>query len=351
MLLTIKNFDPYASHTLAYPEGSEVLTIPGQPSQLFQLDKHKKDISKPYNRITLYLVERHFSEVRDNDQEPEPDFDLKNQTPSTSTTTSSSCVIEISDEKETLESSSLPKSRSSCFDNDKGKSSRITGKNTQIVTLKEIFPSKNEVEFKSALDTTNSLEEPVSLHMNSNQSLNELYGILITDDFQQYDTLFDEFDDGFSTVENTAAQSKLICNGTFRHKIASLDKNEFCFCGQLTVVRLLQEFQGLKYFSKTVVDYILIGEIGNLKPSIEEIPNTDVKESLQKLLKITDEEAFKNEASFDCRFEAGNCKPFVYLQDKEDLCRFVSLRNVILSSVTEINQYMEGLKNCGILNS
>ena len=53
-----------------------------------------------------------------------------------------------------------------------------------------MFPSKNEVELKSALDTTNSLEETVSLLVNSNQSLNEVYGTLITDDFQQYDTLF-----------------------------------------------------------------------------------------------------------------------------------------------------------------
>ena len=97
--------------------------------------------------------------------------------------------------------------------------------------------------------------------------------------------------------------------------IASLDGNEFCFHSQLTAVGLLQGFPGCKCFSKTVVDYIRSGEIGNLKLSIEEIPNTDGKESLQKLLKITDEEAFKNEASFnfDHRFEASYCKPFVYL--------------------------------------
>ena len=59
-----KKIDPYASYALAYPEGSEVLTIPGQPSQLFQLDRYKEDISKPCNRITLYLVETPFRSKR-----------------------------------------------------------------------------------------------------------------------------------------------------------------------------------------------------------------------------------------------------------------------------------------------
>ena len=45
-------------YTLAYPDGSEVLTLPGKVDEIFQLDKYKEDLGKPYNRITLYLVAR-----------------------------------------------------------------------------------------------------------------------------------------------------------------------------------------------------------------------------------------------------------------------------------------------------
>ena len=135
------------------------------------------------------------------------------------------------------------------------------------------------------------------------------------------------------------------------HNIASLHEKEFYFYGQFTAFRLLQGFPGPKCFSKTLVDYILSGNNENLKPSVGEIPNTKIKQSLQKLIKITDEQLFKNEASFnfDHRFEAGYCKPIVHLKDKEDMCRLILLHNVILSSAAEINQFIEGLKTCGVL--
>lgn len=53
-----RNFDPNEDYTLGYPDGTEVLTLPGQPSQIFQLDKYKEDIGKSFNRITLYIVRR-----------------------------------------------------------------------------------------------------------------------------------------------------------------------------------------------------------------------------------------------------------------------------------------------------
>ena len=55
-----RNFDPNEDYTLAYPDGTEVLTLPGQPSQIFQVDKYKEDIGKSFNRITLYIVRRDF---------------------------------------------------------------------------------------------------------------------------------------------------------------------------------------------------------------------------------------------------------------------------------------------------
>ena len=54
-----RSFDPNEDYTLAYPDGTEVLTLPGQPAQIFQLGKYKEDVGKSFNRITLYLIQRY----------------------------------------------------------------------------------------------------------------------------------------------------------------------------------------------------------------------------------------------------------------------------------------------------
>ena len=79
-----RSFDRFASYALVYPDGTEVLTLPGQPTQLFQLDKYKEDIGKPYNRITLYLVEREMLEMNREDQS---DSDLDREEDSFTQTT------------------------------------------------------------------------------------------------------------------------------------------------------------------------------------------------------------------------------------------------------------------------
>ncbi|EDO30340.1 predicted protein, partial [Nematostella vectensis] len=116
-------------------------------------------------------------------------------------------------------------------------------------------------------------------------------------------------------------------------------------------IGLMQGFKGPQCFQKTVLDYILSGSLENIDPSIEEIPNSTVRESLSALSNVTDEEEFKNKATFDCdyRFDAGYNKPFVYLEDKKDFIKSIALHYVLLNSVTEVNQYMEGLKTCCML--
>ena len=61
------------SQIRAAPDGSEILTLPGEPNQLLQLDKYKEDIGKPYNRISLYLVQRDYLVV---EGEQESDSEL-----------------------------------------------------------------------------------------------------------------------------------------------------------------------------------------------------------------------------------------------------------------------------------
>ena len=69
-----RKFDPDAGYTIAYPDGTEILTLPGQLTQIFQLDKYKEDIGKPYNRISLYLVKR--EELLFEGKEDDPEDDL-----------------------------------------------------------------------------------------------------------------------------------------------------------------------------------------------------------------------------------------------------------------------------------
>lgn len=120
---------------------------------------------------------------------------------------------------------------------------------------------------------------------------------------------------------------------------------------EMTVVGLLQGFPGPKCFTKPVVEYIITGDLSSIIPSVDDIPNTEVKNSLQNLIHITNEEEVKDQATFksDYRFDAGYCKPFVYLKDKDELCKSVALHHVLLSSITEANQYIEGSKACNML--
>ena len=68
--MTVRRFQKYA---LVCPDGTEVLTLPGQPSALFQLYKYKEEVKKPWNRINLdlYIIDRPTLELYNQDE----DFD------------------------------------------------------------------------------------------------------------------------------------------------------------------------------------------------------------------------------------------------------------------------------------
>lgn len=109
---------------------------------------------------------------------------------------------------------------------------------------------------------------------------------------------------------------------------------------------------GPKCFSKSAVDYILGGQIESLEPTVDEVSNVEVKKFLQNLDSITDEEEFNRAASFGCefRFEACYSKPFVQLEDKKEFFQCICLHYAVLASISEINQFIEGLKTCSVLS-
>ena len=66
---------------------------------------------------------------------------------------------------------------------------------------------------------------------------------------------------------------------------------------------------------------------------------------------MTNADEFKEKATFesDFRFEAGYTKPFVTMADKEEFLRLIALHYTLLVSLSELNQFTDGLKTCNIL--
>ena len=82
------------------------------------------------------------------------------------------------------------------------------------------------------------------------------------------------------------------------------------------------------------------------------MPNQKVKQKLEELAKIEDPQVFSKSASFECsfRFKAGFSKPLITFQEKDKLFHAIALHYTLLSSLCEINQFMEGLNVHGLLH-
>ena len=150
---------------------------------------------------------------------------------------------------------------------------------------------------------------------------------------------------------NEAAQRKLMTQSGFRHNISALNRWEYYAFVQLAAIGLLQGSPGPRCFTKSVFDYICSDEIHSIC-SIDEIPLHEVRTSLMELKNITNPDKFKQKASFesDYRFDASYMKPIVTTADKEDFTRCIALHYAILVLLSELNQYIDGLKTCGMLD-
>eukprot|EP00112_Aurelia_sp_Birch-Aquarium-sp1_P025839 Seg883.4 transcript_id=Seg883.4/GoldUCD/mRNA.D3Y31 product="G2/M phase-specific E3 ubiquitin-protein ligase" protein_id=Seg883.4/GoldUCD/D3Y31 len=157
----------------------------------------------------------------------------------------------------------------------------------------------------------------------------------------------------FFSILNSAAKRKILSNGIFRHDISLLQQKQYFSFGQLTALGLLQGSPGPKCFQKSAVDYVLYRDIGMLNPTIDEIPDVEVSQILAALAKIEDANEFKKKASFECdfRFEAGYSKALITLEDKEDFLKCISLHYTVLSTINELNQFIEGLKSFNIYSA
>jgi hypothetical protein len=156
----------------------------------------------------------------------------------------------------------------------------------------------------------------------------------------------------FFSLINQHMHRSMLCGTTFRHNVVSLQKEEFMKCGQLAAKGLLQGSAGPKCFGKTVTDYILYGNVQCLNPTLEEVSPGELKDSLERLEGIQDAEELKSEASFnsDFRFSHGYMKPLVTIENKNEFIKAIALHAIIYSSVSELNQFIDGLKTYGILD-
>ena len=82
---------------------------------------------------------------------------------------------------------------------------------------------------------------------------------------------------------------------------------------------IMQDSAAPSFFSPTLADYIIYGEIRKVQTSIQDICTLKVRNKIEELENIAYAEQFTKVASFEClsRFKAGFSQPIVALNDKE----------------------------------
>ena len=201
-----RKFDKEALYTLVYPNGTEVLTLPDDPNCIFQLEEYQKDVGKPFNHITLFLLKRSEQELYNQLQQDSGNDTDGNSGPLEDNNTRQISGIESLARAGSCRQTSAPsqlivqstnrtspvtqldlavvddhrndqnnnESKGNCFDVQvvNTLASEATRSSRGIQSLKEMFPTKSENE---------SLEEAINLLVEVQEtSVNDLYGPLLS---------------------------------------------------------------------------------------------------------------------------------------------------------------------------
>ena len=201
-----RKFDKEALYTLVYPNGTEVLTLPDDPNCIFQLEEYQKDVGKPFNHITLFLLKRSEQELYNQLQQDSSNDTDGNSGPLDDNNTRQISGIESFARAGSCRQTSVPsqlivqstnrtspvtqldlavvdnhrndqnnnESKGNCFDVQvvNTLASEATRSSRGIQSLKEMFPTKSENE---------SLEEAINLLVEVQEtSVNDLYGPLLS---------------------------------------------------------------------------------------------------------------------------------------------------------------------------
>ena len=139
---------------------------------------------------------------------------------------------------------------------------------------------------------------------------------------------------------------------SFNHDILALERRDYYIYGQLCSMGTLQGSPSPCFFTPTIADYIVYGKIKKVSTCTTDVPNPKVRQKLEDLEKIKDQEVFTKFTSFECpfRFKAGFSKPVIVIEDKDKLFHAIVLHYTLLTSLPEINHFVEGLNFYGLLD-
>ncbi|XP_066928484.1 G2/M phase-specific E3 ubiquitin-protein ligase-like [Clytia hemisphaerica] len=136
-------------------------------------------------------------------------------------------------------------------------------------------------------------------------------------------------------------------NYSFVHDLVRLGKNEYMYFGYITALALVHGCPGPRYFCKSLMDFIFTG---NAEPTIDEIPDAEVKQKLQAIEECLDEKSFQDlMKDFFERFDSGYVASHVAFQEKEELIKTMSYHYVISCAHQEISQFISGIETGYVL--
>ena len=138
----------------------------------------------------------------------------------------------------------------------------------------------------------------------------------------------------------------------FNHDILALEQRNFHTYGKLCYIGIVQGSASPCFLAPVVADYIIYGTIEKANASIKDIPKAKVREKLEELQSIEDPQAFSKVASFECsfRFKAGFSKPVIKFEERDKMFRAIALHYTLLSSLSEIEQFIDGLNIHGLVD-
>ena len=219
---------------MVYPDGTEVLSIPGKDDVLFTLEGYKQELCKAYNRITLYLANPKdvstFEAFRNVNQSYSEDGE---DMPDTQCSENGESYLDTPHEVVTIPSSETAQV-STIINDSPQHQDNITPLtlDSQLHTLMEIFPGRDEESMRVAISSTSSLEEAIQLiSVDIGGSLHSSYANLCMEDVENDDLIMSP-ECYFATDETVYCTDKVL------HMLLNNQAKKFVGDGEYTRMKV-----------------------------------------------------------------------------------------------------------------
>ena len=134
---------------------------------------------------------------------------------------------------------------------------------------------------------------------------------------------------------------------TLLHDFDKLKNGEFFLLGTLIAIAIISSCAASRCFMPSVVSRLLSGP--NINPTIEDVPDVDIQNSLKELLSANTETDFQTKIqSFPERFSAGVTKFKVNFDDKLEFIENICRRYCLSVCNEEIRELMRGMDLLGL---